>query len=195
MTFKHDKRRLQAAFACTGCHRLVLGNAAQSVDQSLPWVDPKEAYTIESHLEELTDEEFSWDPKNATGKHFPDVPESIAQAADEAYRCFSIEAYRASTVLARSVIEASAKNKGVTDNGIAKKIEMMREHQIIPKLLAEAAHEVRLAGNDMAHGDFATTVITRGDAESVLEFMSEILKELFETPARIERMRARNRTN
>ena len=41
-------------------------------------------------------------PKTVGGKSFPDVPEHIAEAANEAYRCHSIQAYRAAALPARS---------------------------------------------------------------------------------------------
>src|SRR5690348_5568928 len=46
-----------------------------------------------------------WLPAHGTGKTYEDgVPEHIASAASEAHGCHSIGAYRAATLMARSVI-------------------------------------------------------------------------------------------
>src|SRR5262245_41493043 len=50
-------------------------------------------------------------PELVSGKTFPDVPGHIAEAADEAYLCLGIQAYRATVLLARAVVEATAKDK------------------------------------------------------------------------------------
>ncbi len=55
-----------------------------------------------------------WEPAHGAARDFPDVPDHIADAATEAVRCHSINAFRASILLARSVIEATAKEKGIT---------------------------------------------------------------------------------
>lgn len=53
-----------------------------------------------------------------------------------------------------------------------------------------AAHAIRGFGNDMAHGDICDPV-DADDAEEVLEIMSEILSELFQSPARVQAIQAK----
>lgn len=129
-------------------------------------------------------------PESPDGKAFPDVPDHIAQAADEAYRCFSINALRAATLLARSVIEATAKAKGITGGNLVKKIDDMQAAGFIRPDVAEGAHEVRYLGNDMAHGDFVQPV-DADEAELALTLMAEVLEEVFQAPARIAGARAK----
>lgn len=129
-------------------------------------------------------------PDFVTGKDFPDVPNHIAEAADEAYRCHSIKAYRAALMLARSVIEATAKEKGITDGKLYEKIDEMYNRRLIREDVKEAAHEVRHFGNDVAHGDFVAPV-REGDAQLILTLMSEVLDEVFQSPARVQRARER----
>ncbi|MEV4390207.1 hypothetical protein AB0J68_31615, partial [Micromonospora sp. NPDC049580] len=87
--------RYKAALVCVACGTAVAG----LVDQS--------GKTI-----------FSLWADRVAGKEFPDVPAHIAETADEAHRCHSIKAYRAGVLLARSVIEATAKEKGITNGGL-----------------------------------------------------------------------------
>lgn len=142
-------------------------------------------------LQALADDDaLSWLPAAAEGREFPDVPSHIAAAADEAYRCRSINALRASVLLARGVIEAGCKDKGVTSGTLAAKIDTMKEDGHLRTHTQQMAHEIRYMGNDMAHGDFITEV--DGDAaDEMLDLMSEFLNEVFQGPARVARITAR----
>lgn len=116
---------------------------------------------------------------------FPDIPVEIATAAKEAYACLEVAGgCRAAVLLARSVIEATAKDKGIKKGTLLDKIDAM-SHMIRPHI-RDAAHQVRLFGNDMAHGDFVRDVSFE-DADLVLTLMSEVLDDMYQSPARVKR--------
>ncbi|WP_186810357.1 DUF4145 domain-containing protein [Cellulosimicrobium sp. TH-20] len=121
---------------------------------------------------------------------FEDVPPHIASAASEAAACLSIGAYRAAGAMARATIEAVAKDKGVVRGNLAQKIETLEEQHLLRRGTAESAHEVRHFGNDMAHGDFAEDT-SEEEASETLEFMHEVLVEVYEFPAKRARAKAR----
>lgn len=137
----------------------------------------------------MHDAEKEWIPEGPVGKDYPDVPTEIAAAADEAYRCASIRAYRGASILARAVIEATAKAKNITMNGIYPKIEAMAKQGVIREHVKDAAHELRHLGNDMAHGDFGDEV-TEQDVTHTLVIMDEVLLEVFQSPARTAKIKA-----
>lgn len=172
----------QAVFACDNCKNLSV--AATTVQSDLGR-DAEQAfegmYTIR------------WQPQAVTWSEYEDVPQAIAEAAKEAHACASINAYRAAVLLTRAVIEATAKDKGITSGRLVDKIDKMAEQGLIRQGIAVAAHEVRYLGNDMAHGDFATEV-AEVDAEDALTIMADVLREVFQSPAQIERMRSRRTT-
>lgn len=179
-----DSSIFSAVFRCDHCYRLCVatspyhGRHSHSSDAIKAYVDSEEV-------------EKTWEPKTVLGKEFPDIPSHISAPASEAFMCFSIGAYRAAVLLARAVIEASAKEKGVTTGSLYEKIDKLAEQMHVRSMLADAAHEVRLAGNDMAHGDFATAEIPEEDAEELLGFMEDFLRELFELPTRVQRRKNR----
>jgi len=90
-------------------------------------------------------------------------------------------------MLARAVIEATAKDRGVTNGSLSQKIDKLHERGYIRTYLRDGAHEVRYTGNDMAHGDFPDTISSR-DAEVLLQLMGEVLMEVYQDPARRERL-------
>jgi hypothetical protein len=128
-------------------------------------------------------------PTHVGGKEFPDVPKTIGSAADEAHRCLSIDANRAAIAMARAVVEATAKEKGITKGNIEAKIDELHKQGYIRADTKEAAHEVRLTGNETAHGDLAAAEITKEEATDVIILMDDIIEEVYQSPARVKRVR------
>jgi hypothetical protein len=130
-----------------------------------------------------------WVPLPGKGEResFEDVPWPVAHAAAEASLCMQAGALRGAILLARAVIEATAKDKGVTKGNLAQKIDQLHERGFIRAYLRDGAHEVRYTGNDMAHGDFPAAV-SHADTEVLLQLMREVLMEVYQDPARRERL-------
>lgn len=87
-------------------------------------------------------------------------------------------------MLARAVIEATAKDKDITTGNLKDKIDALAAAQLIRPHITEIAHGVRLFGNDMAHGDFVEPVSTQ-ESDLVIELMGEILNEVYQSPAKL----------
>jgi len=166
---KHQHGTYDAAFRCSNvdCRRAIGGTTPQDSSK-----------TIGTY----------W-PTLVGGKDFPDVPESIAVAADEAHRCLSIGANRAAIAMARAVVEATAKDHGVETGNLESKIDALVTKEVIGRDTAEAAHAVRLWGNDAAHGDLALEQFDRADAEEVIVLLDEVLLRAYQSPARIARVK------
>ncbi|MFE7028935.1 DUF4145 domain-containing protein [Streptomyces sp. NPDC057621] len=130
-----------------------------------------------------------WFPPAKSNRTFPDVPAAIESLAVEAHDCLAIRADRAAVALARSVVEASAKEKGVSRGSLIAKIDELHRLGLLRGYIAEAAHEVRFGGNEVAHGDL--TPIDHEAAEEILTLMDEVLNDLFQSPARVARARRR----
>lgn len=132
----------------------------------------------------------SLSPAYVEGQLFEDVPAHIASAAGEAYKGASIGNHMSAILMARTVLEASAKEKGITSGSLLAKIDALAAESLIRADTKEAAHAIREFGNDMAHGDISDPV-DADDAEEVLVLMSEVLNELFQGPARVEAIKAK----
>ncbi len=115
-----------------------------------------------------------WLPDEPLGREFEEVPEHIADAASEAYACFSIRSYRAAILMARSVLEATAKDKGVEKGNLASKIDALADKGVISPQIKDEAHEIRYLGNDMAHGDFAKDKgVEKGNLASKIDALAD----------------------
>ncbi len=172
---------LQAAATCDNCGHLSVGIAFE-------YSTTGQAY--DGYFDNTRDENFEWFPRIGSAPDFPDVPEHIAQAAKEAHSSFSINARMAAILMARTVVEATAKDKGITKGNLIAKIDEMAKANIIRDDTKDAAHEIRHLGNDMAHGDIADLPDSE-DVQDVLALMDEVLNEVFQGPAKTARLRAR----
>jgi hypothetical protein len=123
-------------------------------------------------------------------KVYLDVPEAIAAAASEACQSLGAEAPRAAVAMARAVIEATAKEKGITRGNIQAKIEQLAADGHISEAMKEAAHEIRLTANEAAHGDLVDEPISVYEAREVVELMDAILERVYQEPAKVARVRA-----
>lgn len=72
---------------------------------------------------------------------------------------------------------------------LQKKIDKLYEQQLIREYVRDAAHEIRFGGNEVAHGDLVHEPMDHGTATEILGLMDEMLDEVFQSPARVERHR------
>lgn len=131
---------------------------------------------------------LQWYPAKPLGKEYENVPQDIASAASEAYACFSINANRAAVLLARTAVQAIAKDKNIHTNNLYGDIEKMAETHVVTDQLKDEAHEIRFIGNDMAHGDLGTPV-DADDAADILGFLDSLLDYVYQQPMAIQKRR------
>ncbi|MDY0909591.1 DUF4145 domain-containing protein [Microbacterium sp. CFBP9034] len=174
-----QQKVLQGTATCDACYQ------ASIAFEYYVWGgndDPKKQFEFS--------EDLFWYPKHVRFVAGDGIPSHIAKAASEAYRCAAHRAPMAAVLMARTVVEATAKSKGVTQGRLVKKIDTMAERGLIRADTKEAAHEIRDFGNDMAHGDIADEPTTQ-DVADVLAFMDEVLQEVFIGPVRIAQLKER----
>lgn len=171
-----QRSRYEAAYKCRHCGTLSIGRRYFAYGYG--------------GSEAMKQQASEWFPAKPLSKDFPDVPQHIAEAATEATKCLSLGCYRAAGSLARAVVEATAKEKGITSGVLQAKIDELANQGHIRKDVQEAAHEIRHFGNGMAHGDFVEPV-TEEDAEEVVGLMEELLEEVFQAPARLAKRKAK----
>jgi hypothetical protein len=169
------------AFICDACRRLNICTWTSIYPD-----EPEPPNADKSSLQPRT---ICWNPSPTTFEYFPDVPEAIASAATEATLCLSVGAYRAACSMSRSVIEATAKDKGHTTGRLIEKIESLKTDEAIRSNIASAAHEVRFLGNETAHGDF-TDPVSKEEAEETIDLMKLFLHDVYQANALINKRKS-----
>lgn len=168
---------VHVVFQCDGCARLTLAAGYRHGDP------------FNSGGRQLLVEPTNWLPRQVGKREFEDVPGLIADMATEAHQCLDIEANRAAVALARAVVEATAKERGIARGSLEKKIDRLFEDKHIREYVRDAAHEVRFGGNEVAHGDLVAEPMNNATATEILGLMDEILDEVFQSPARVARLK------
>lgn len=172
-----NSTELHVAFQCDGCSQLSIVTCPI----------PNEHWDSLSEL--ACRASASWLPHQVARREFQDVPPAISSIAVEARTCLAVRADRAAVAMARAVVEATAKAKGITTGSLQKKIDKLHEQQLIREYVRDAAHEIRFGGNEVAHGDLVQEPMDHDTATEILGLMDEMLDEVFQSPARVERHR------
>jgi hypothetical protein len=165
-------------------------------DEVAPWRQDKVAcLTCDQCLRPIAAITESWGPlkeywpKRILPYDFPDVPEEIAATASEAHLCLDAGAPRGGVALARAVVESVAKDKGIVNSKLVEKIDALHAAGHISEAMREAAHEIRFAGNEVAHGDLVVEPLGPESAEGIVSLMDEILHRVYQEPAQVARIR------
>lgn len=138
-----------------------------------------------------------WIPSRAEDHSFADVPKRVASAANEAFRCFSIQAYRSSVIMARSVLEGIANEKirhrskttskgKEFDKGLTEKIKDMEDEEVISKKLGDKASAIKDIGNNSTHSIFQE--ISKEEASIVLDFLDLVIQEVYTQEAQLKKL-------
>lgn len=188
VTMSHDADLVCGIYRCDACGA-----------PSLAWARPNRPVNADAlwRMKEtpaglinvaFQEDAVAWAPDPVRGKEYPDVEPKISDAAAEAWACHTIRSYRAASIMARAVIEATAKAKDVEGKGLLSKVDKLYEAQLLSAGARDAAHDIRLNGNEMAHGDFDEPV-SEPDSFDTLDLMDRVLREVFQDPAALQRRR------
>lgn len=176
--------RVRLACVCANCHELstaVIASTSRHVHTSSGNQAMRDA---------LRAQEVEWSPLAAPSPEYPHVPAHVARCAKEAHMAHSIKADAASILMTRTTIEATAKDKGVIEGQLYRKIETMKERELVRPAVVTIAHAIRVLGNDMAHGD-VEELPTAEDATDALRLMDMILEEVYQAAATAAEILAR----
>jgi len=151
----------------------------------------------EQYYEESSDSKFGgkiirhrgiyWWPLPSVEKS-EEIPESIVEAFSEAERALAANCPRAAAVMARRTIEAVTDNLGKTSGTLYKRLEILKNEGTLHPTIYDWASGIRILGNVGAHYDPLQS-ISRDEASELIAFVRELLKYVYEFPARLGKMK------
>lgn len=134
---------------------------------------------------------------NALAKPVADsIPSPIRDDLQEAYKCISVQAWRASVTMARRALQNICLEKGAPitrtvkakggkskeiKNDLINQINWLYDERIITKDLKDWAHEIRVVGNMGAHPGEAedTEPVSSQDADDILNLVEAFCGPLY----------------
>lgn len=137
-----------------------------------------------------------WWPAPHSGDLDPVIPEGIRDAYSEGARALGVRAPRAAVVMFRRTLEALVADRGSEEakrrleRNLASALTAMAEDRTLDGSLAEWAREIRVVANAGAHYDPLADV-PQQEAEELARLTRELLRYIYEMPARIQRTRSR----
>ncbi len=91
------------------------------------------------------------------------TPKAVRRSFVEAVRCFEHgAAHTATAIMCRRTLEVVSKEHGATGRDLKAKMEALKDSAVIDQALLDWATELRILGNEAAHGD---AEISRQDAK------------------------------
>jgi len=144
----NDPVRLYAIMQCSGCENIILA-IAERKGRDLSYVTH---YPIGKPNEDRAAAE---------------IPPNIRSDFQEAIRCRSVDAYKATVSLCRRALEASCNQLGAKGKGksLEDKINGLAE---LPDRIKALAHKVRLKGNKGAHPQDGLDTVGEKEADTIL---------------------------
>lgn len=110
----------------------------------------------------------------------------------EAQKCHDAEAYKATIVMCRRVLESMADSQQAKGKNLFEKIEDLYKGEVISKGTFEITTQVRQFGNYGAHPkDDLLGGITERDAGVILEITEHLLKDVYAIPGKVEKLKKR----
>ena len=115
------------------------------------------------------------------------LPSQVEQAMREAYKARDSRSFTAAAIMTRKAIELALDHIGVEGGSLSQRINRARADGLIAASLADWAHEVRLIGNDAAHGVMLDpeSAEHRAEVDQALSFAEMFLQYTITLPEEI----------
>ncbi len=118
-------------------------------------------------------------------------PATVKRFWKQAHTALSREDFDAATVMSRSALQAVTRSQSAEGNDLYGEIEDLESKGIIPKIIKDWAHEVRLLARPSAHPETDEADVDPNDARDIVQFLDYLLEYVYGLPHRIEEYRSR----
>lgn len=120
------------------------------------------------------------------------IPEGVREDFKEAKRCHFIQAYKATVIMCRRVLESSADDLGAKGASLREQIDDLFKTGKITQSLRDFAHHLRMTGNKGAHADVDS--VSAEDAADMIQFTNQHLDFVYVMPAKLKARQATSST-
>jgi hypothetical protein len=121
-------------------------------------------------------------------KHWPD---DVGNYWVEARRSIEGKNWTAAALMARSAIQLVARKHGAVGTNLKSEIDDLTSKGKILPVMQEWAHEVRELANEGTHPKPGTTGTGEKDAKDVVEYLSFLMRVMYDMPHQIQQYRTR----
>jgi len=136
--------------------------------------------------------DFRTVPWNTETARYPDHwPADIGRYWLQAKRSLEGKNWDAASLMARSAVQLVARYQGAKGNNLKQEIDDLAEKSLLPPIMKEWSHEVRVLGNESTHPAPGGSGTDQRDAKDVVEFLDMLMIMTYNLPHQIEEYRGR----
>lgn len=122
------------------------------------------------------------------------IPLSIASSFEESITCYNHGCYRAAAMLVRRSLEELCHEKRVKGPNLKARLDALGNMSMLPMVLIDALHDLRLLGNDAAHIESQEYIdVGKEEAELALSVTRSVFQVVYQAPILIDKLKARKR--
>jgi hypothetical protein len=125
--------------------------------------------------------------------HPDEWPKDVGRFWLQSHRNNTDENWDAAAVMTRSALQAALREKKAVGKNLRDEIDDLAEKGLLPPVMKDWAHKLRLLGNDSAHPEPGQDPIDPADARDATEFLDFLLECLYTLPHRIDTYRKRRK--
>lgn len=144
---------------------------------------PRCAGAVLVETDEVVESELRVVPSGKHAEGVEDLPDSVAKHYERAVRVLDAGVASSTAVELRKTLEAAAQAHGINDRPLARAIERLAEEGLVTKRFVDVLGHIRKLGNLGAHA--SDEDISIDEARMAMEFTTQVLKNLFEIPAKL----------
>lgn len=116
-------------------------------------------------------------------------PKNVGRFWEQAHDSARNENIDAALVMARSALQSALRHMGSKGENFSKEIDSLSTQGILPKIIAEWSHEIRLIANESAHPEEIVAPPQKSEVKEVLDFLDFMFVYLFDLPTDIQKLR------
>ena len=124
-------------------------------------------------------------------KHPEHWPADVGRHWLQAKRSLEGKNFDAAAIMARSALQIALRKNGASGNSLNQEIDDLATKGILPPIMKDWAHAVRLMGNDSAHPKPDADGPPPEDVKELVRFLDFLLEYLYDLPHRIQRIRGK----
>lgn len=124
-------------------------------------------------------------------RHPEEWPKDVGRFWLQAKRSLNGENWDAAVVMARSSLQAALRNQGATGSNLKNEIDSLADKAVLPPIMKDWSHEIRLLGNTSAHPGQGDDPPDSVQARELVKFLDFFLELTYSLPHRIREFRNR----
>jgi len=134
-------------------------------------------------------------PRPSRVEKYPEEwPEAVGRFWVQAHRNLDDETWDSAAVMARSALQAAMREQEAKGKNLKEEIDDLADKGLLPPIMQEWAHTLRLLGNDSAHPEAEQPPVEPQDVRDIIQFLNFLLELLYSLPKRISQYRERDET-